>query len=764
MLPRQFLDSARNDALDGMTKHDKIRKLKNKHKALKAMKKTGFINNILWCVFFFVMQTVTAQVGFGTEKPSKAAVIDMQSTTRGILIPRVALQDLTSFAPIIGESATDSLKVNSLLVYNTATVPAQNISPGFYYWTTKDGVPGSGQWHRLIMDTDTFGIEPWYKQGTTQKATQNTDSVYISGNVAIGSDALAFMGSLQPRLYVDGPINAGTWGKADTIKVGENTLAVGQNVEASGKNAVALGYGSVASAYGAFAGGGYHGAFEGSPVAASRGGLASGKASFAFGDMTLASADYAVAMGRQTKATGIATVSLGRESHVKGDYSFAVGRNNIVDGYYASALGRQLNINSSYVTALGRYNMPFSTDDVNIETWEADDPLFVIGNGTGATTNRSNAVTVLKNGNMALGMAGTDMVPTQQLDVMQGKVRVRDLPGQTGDLSKSRVVIVDSVAETNKGVLSSITVDKVAIEPWYKQGTTQKATQNTDHIYQQGNVAIGKTSSFITGATLDVMGAIRGGSPTATGSVGTNSIAVGKNVTASGAASAAFGKGTLATQPNETVVGRYNKNVTNALFAVGNGTATTPDNALTVLENGWVGIGVTQPSNPAFASVVKATLDLLGLNVILLGTRVDDPHEKLRVDGTITTKGISYPDYVFKDYFGEESVQKTGYQFKSLNTVKSFIKKYKHLPGILPAWALNRAKDGGYEFNITRLSVKSLEKIEELYLYTIQQHDTINALQTKVTALQQKNVQLQKRLDKIEKTVKQLVNNSSTSK
>src|SRR5699024_6185424 len=156
-------------------------------------------------------------------------------------------------------------------------------------------------------------------------------------------------------------------------------------------------------------------------------------------------------------ATGIATVSLGRESHVKGDYSFAAGSHNMVDGYYASALGGQLNVNSSYVTALGRYNLPFSSTSVNKETWEADDPLFVIGNGTGPDTSRSNAVTVLKNGNMALGMAGTDMVPTQQLDVMQGKVRVRDLPDQTGDLSKSRVVLVDSVAGTNKGVLSSIT-------------------------------------------------------------------------------------------------------------------------------------------------------------------------------------------------------------------------------------------------------------------------------------------------------------------
>lgn len=97
-----------------------------------------------------------AQQGFGTNQPSKAAVIDMQSDTKGLLIPRVALTSLTVFLPIKGETATNVNKTNSLLVYNTATVGA-TITPGYYYWTT-DGTLGNSFWKRLLANDDASAL------------------------------------------------------------------------------------------------------------------------------------------------------------------------------------------------------------------------------------------------------------------------------------------------------------------------------------------------------------------------------------------------------------------------------------------------------------------------------------------------------------------------------------------------------------------------------------------------------------------------------
>lgn len=67
-----------------------------------------------------------AQVGIGTNQPDKSAVLDIVSTQRGLLIPRIALTATTSTSPITGTPA------NSLMVYNTATVG--DVVPGFYYW------------------------------------------------------------------------------------------------------------------------------------------------------------------------------------------------------------------------------------------------------------------------------------------------------------------------------------------------------------------------------------------------------------------------------------------------------------------------------------------------------------------------------------------------------------------------------------------------------------------------------------------------------
>lgn len=97
-----------------------------------------------------------AQQGFGTNQPSKAAVIDMQSESKGLLIPRVSLTSLSVFLPVKGETATNVGKTNSLLVYNTATVGA-TIKPGYYYWTT-DGTTPNSSWKRLLSNDDASAL------------------------------------------------------------------------------------------------------------------------------------------------------------------------------------------------------------------------------------------------------------------------------------------------------------------------------------------------------------------------------------------------------------------------------------------------------------------------------------------------------------------------------------------------------------------------------------------------------------------------------
>ena len=69
-----------------------------------------------------------AQHGIGTNTPHRSAALHIESTNKGLLIPRVVLTDLEESDPIIGTPP------NSLMVYHTggSTIPA-----GFYYWQGK---------------------------------------------------------------------------------------------------------------------------------------------------------------------------------------------------------------------------------------------------------------------------------------------------------------------------------------------------------------------------------------------------------------------------------------------------------------------------------------------------------------------------------------------------------------------------------------------------------------------------------------------------
>jgi len=92
---------------------------------------------------------------------------------------------------------------------------------------------------------------------------------------------------------------------------------------------------------------------------------------------------------------------------------------------------------------------------------------------------------------------------------------------------------------------------------------------------------------------------------------------------------------------------------------------------------------------------------------------------KLAVEGTLLAKEVRvtqscwYPDFVFSN----------NYKLKSLKELKLFIDEYKHLPGIPLEKTIK--KEG---LDIGELSVKLLQKVEELTLYSINQEEKIELL------------------------------------
>ncbi|MEJ7587323.1 MAG: DNRLRE domain-containing protein [Ferruginibacter sp.] len=79
---------------------------------------------------------VNSQVGIGTVTPVPSAQLDVTSTNKGFLPPRVSLTATSVAAPV-------SNPANGLLVYNTSTSGGTptNVVPGYYYWNGSSWYP-----------------------------------------------------------------------------------------------------------------------------------------------------------------------------------------------------------------------------------------------------------------------------------------------------------------------------------------------------------------------------------------------------------------------------------------------------------------------------------------------------------------------------------------------------------------------------------------------------------------------------------------------
>ncbi len=146
-----------------------------------------------------------------------------------------------------------------------------------------------------------------------------------------------------------------------------------------------------------------------------------------------------------------------------------------------------------------------------------------------------------------------------------------------------------------------------------------------------------------------------------------------------------------------------------------------------------VGIGPGFANIPAPAQPILARLHVDG---------------DIRADGDILYEGDSndlIPDYVFQKYFLGTSIINDSYLFQSLKEIEDFIKKNHHLPGVISATA---AKKEGV-WNLSKSNLQNLEKIEELFLHTIEQ-------EKKIKTLQEENRELAKQMDALKSQVAEI--------
>ena len=135
--------------------------------------------------FLLVSSGLYAQTGIGTTTPNASAKLEIASTDKGFLPPRIALTALNSASPVTSPAT-------GLLIFNTAsagTNPNQ-VTPGYYYW---DGV--NSKWVRLEDKADNLGnhtatdnirLNGYYLSNDGGSEGISVDN---SGNVGIGTNA-----------------------------------------------------------------------------------------------------------------------------------------------------------------------------------------------------------------------------------------------------------------------------------------------------------------------------------------------------------------------------------------------------------------------------------------------------------------------------------------------------------------------------------------------------------------------------------------------
>jgi hypothetical protein len=133
--------------------------------------------------------------------------------------------------------------------------------------------------------------------------------------------------------------------------------------------------------------------------------------STAMGDHTTASGAYSTATGSYTTASGNASTAMGWNTTASGRFSTVMGNGTTAQAYGSLVLG---------------INNVVSGDP---RSWVVDDPVLVVGNGSSGIP--SNALTLLKNGNLTV--AGTVESSSGGFKFPDGSVQTSAHPERIGE-------------------------------------------------------------------------------------------------------------------------------------------------------------------------------------------------------------------------------------------------------------------------------------------------------------------------------------------
>ena len=427
-------------------------------------------------VFFFSITGLSAQVGIGTANPDPSAILHIQSTNKGVLLPKVDLKNLTDRNTVNGPT-------EGLLVYNKTVNSANNLRKGFYIWDNEkwdkvenqsdvdeimEGIDerlkeleegsGSGSGSGWALDGNNFdnvnnantkflGTTTWHSLFLRADDTQIAE-FDPHGGIALGFNTNADWAGVaignSASITADEAVAIGKSAKSGSrsISLGNGALAtsdeaigLGFNANSSGSKATAIGHSAKASANQSVAVGQLASASGSSSFAIGSNAQATQNVAFAIGDGARATSNEAFAIGTnassssdQGMAIGLGAttknqqnaLAIGVNSEASGNNSMAIGHSSNVSGQYAAAIGYNSEATQQNATALGsnaKANAQNATA-IGYQSTASTAYAIVLGNNTAASSWNGSKI----------GIGTSD--PTAKLHV-NGSLRIVD--GTQGD-------------------------------------------------------------------------------------------------------------------------------------------------------------------------------------------------------------------------------------------------------------------------------------------------------------------------------------------
>jgi Head domain of trimeric autotransporter adhesin/Chaperone of endosialidase len=257
----------------------------------------------LFCITFLQTQ-INAQIGISATNtpPNASAMLDVSSTTKGLLPPRMTSAQRTAIPT----------PANGLLVFDIDTQS---------YWFRQSGVwtelPKGGSTNNYwqlnglggneITNTNSGGF--WSKNAVGLEDNSNNSSIPLTSPVEGAGTRMMWIPSRSAfRVGTVSQYPGTTW---DATNIGLFSFASGYTTKASGKSSTAMGTFSEAT----------------------------GDYSTALGSYNSARGVNSTAIGYGTAANGVASLAMGSNARAGANNSTAIGYNTIASGEYSTAMG-----------------------------------------------------------------------------------------------------------------------------------------------------------------------------------------------------------------------------------------------------------------------------------------------------------------------------------------------------------------------------------------------------------------------------------------